>query len=155
MKIHELNELYKDLDCKAREICGVLRCSYGYFNGHYSKNERGDYEIEYYPIPVISLKGVCDVEIGLDRISVTTKLTKDKAISYDYKRLDAYSFEAYGVNDYLNDFFVAGDTTESMIEKISNSDEENIFYSFYFPRETSSQEICEFIETIEREGFFY
>lgn len=155
MDYRQLNNIYEILDKRAREICDVLHCSFGYYNGHYHKNLHGNYEIEYYPIPVIGINGLCDIEIGLNQISITTKLTRDKAVSYDYDKVKEYCFEAYGVENYLDDFFLAGDTIESMVGKISNSKEKNIFFSFFFPNDVKASVVCELVKLIDKEGFFY
>lgn len=150
-----LNEIYEKLDKRAHDICNRLHCSFGYYNGHYIKNERGEYEMDYFPIPVIEVKGVCDIELGLNIISITAKLTRAKAVEYDYEKIRKYNFEAYGVEDYLNDFFLAGDTIESMIEKIRKSNEENIFFSFYLPCDVDASAVCDLVNIITGEGFFY
>lgn len=155
MNHNELNEIYEKLDKKAREICNTINCTYRYYNGHYHKNQYGDYEMDFYPIPVISVKGICDIEIDFDKVSVTTKLSKDKAASYDYIKFKDYHFEAYGVENYLDDYFVENDTIKSMIDKIKISKEENIFFSFYFPYDIDTDIVCELINLINKEGFFY
>ena len=152
---NQLNEIYQNLDSKAKEISKILNCDFGYYNGHYYKDESGNYKTDYFPIPVISLKGICDIEIGLNQISVTTKLTRVRAISYNFDKVKSYSFEVYGVENYLDDFYLAGDTITAMIEKIKSSHEENIFFTFYFPYETASSSVCEFVDFIREEGFFY
>ena len=151
----QLNEIYGKLDKKAHEISKSLHCTFDYYNGHYYRNESGNYEMEYFPIPVITIKGTCDIEIELNQISITTKLTKDDALSYDFDKVKSYSFEAYGVENYIDDFYIAGNTIDDMIEKIMKSEEENIFFSFYFPYEVDSGTVCEFVKFISAEGFFY
>lgn len=155
MERSELNEIYIKLDHKARGISKLLRCNYGYYNGHYHRNESGDYQMDYFPIPVIEKKGICDIEIELDQVSITTKLTRDDALSYDFEKLKAYHFEAYGVENYLDDFYTEGDTIDTMLKKIVESKEENIFFSFYFPYEADADSICDFVKYISAEGFFY
>ena len=151
----QLNDVYKKLDEKAREISKLLDCDFCYYNGHYHKNSSGNYEMEYFPIPVLTLKGVCDIEIELNQISVTTKLTRDNAISYDFIKFQSYNFEAYGVENYLDDFYLDGDTLSSMKDRIKSSNEQNVFFSFYFPFEVESSVVREFVELISKEGFFY
>ena len=155
MDRRQLNKIYEKLDEKAREISKLLDCSYAYYNGHYNRNESDNYEIEYFPIPVITIKGVCDIEIGLDQISVTAKLSKKDALSYDYGKVKAFNFEAYGENNYLDDFYIAGSTIDGMIKKIEKSSESNIFFSFAFPYEMDSDDLCKFVKFIKSEGFFY
>ena len=155
MERNKLNEIYKKLDDKVQAISKLLHCTFGYYNGHYHKNTAGNYEKDYFPIPVISVKGLCDVEIELNQISITTKLTRNKAISYNYEKLKSYHFEAYGVENYLDDFYLEGDTISSMIEKIKASKEENVFLSFYFPFEVPAGVVSEFVNFIAKEGYFY
>ena len=155
MERSQLNEIYRELDAKARAIGRTLHCPVGYYNGHYRKNESGEYEKDYYPIPEVTVKGLCDIEIGLDEISVTTKLTKAQALSYDYEKIKAYAFEVYGVEDYLNDFYTDGDTINGMIERIEKSEEEHIGFCFSFSFEVGSDTVCDFVELLKKEGFFY
>ena len=155
MERNQLNEIYKKLDGKAQDISKLLHCTFGYYNGHYHKNTAGNYEIDYFPIPVISVKGLCDVEIELNHISIATKLSRNRAISYNFEKIKSYNFEAYGVENYLDDFYLAGDTISSMIEKIKASKEENVFFSFYFPFEVSACIVSEFVNFIGKEGYFY
>ena len=151
----KLNEIYRRLDLKAREISQLLNCSFAYYNGHYSKNAMGNYEMDYFPIPVVSLKGVCDIEIDLDKISVTTKLSRDAALSYNFEKVKSFNFEVYGVENYLDDFYIAGDTISEIKERIRKSQEQNVFFSFSFPFEVASDVVREFVNFLGGEGFFY
>ena len=155
MDRHQLNETYKKLDNKAHEISKLLRCPVGYYNGHYNKGESGNYEKDYFPIPEVTIKGLCDIEIGLEQISVSTKLSRDKALWYEYDRIKMYRFEVYGVVNYLEDFYSEGSTVETLIENVKKSTEENIGFSFYFPFEVSADTVCKFTEFLQKEGFFY
>ena len=155
MNRSQLNEIYKKLDVKAQEFGKLLQCAYGFYNGHYHKNTVGNYEMDYFPIPVISVKGLCDVEIDLNQISITTKLTRNKVLSYDFDKFKSYNFEVYGVENYLEDFYVVGDTISGMIERIKASKEENVFFSFYFPFELPANVVREFVDFIGKEDFFY
>lgn len=150
-----LNEIYKALDNKAHELSNLLHCGFGYYNGHYSRSTSGDYEMEYFPIPVLTVENLCDIEIGLNRISITTKLSRDAALSYDFEKIKTYDFEAYGVENYLDDFYITGDTMDSMIEKMMQSKEKTFFFSFYFSYEAVSDIIGEFVAFLRENGFFY
>lgn len=151
----DLNAVYKKLDMKAREIGSAFHLPVRYYNGHYNKAENGEYEKAYFPIPEVNIMGLCDIEIGLDKISVATKLTRDRALVFDYSRIETYSFEVYGVDSYLEDFYVEGVTIPEMIDNIRKSGEENIGFSFCFPHETSADSIYEFVGFLREEGFFY
>ncbi|MCH5160162.1 MAG: hypothetical protein J1F66_04870 [Clostridiales bacterium] len=152
---NQLNKIYRKLDLKARDISERLKCAFAYYNGHYSKNTAGEYEMDCFPIPVVELKGVCDIAIELDKISVTTKLTRELAVLYNFEKLNSYQFEAYGVENYLDDFYVAGDTISGMKEKITRSKEQNVFFSFCFPFEVTTDTVYELVNFLSGEGFFY
>ena len=62
--------------------------------------------MDYYPIPVISIKGYCDIEIEIDEITISTKLKYNDALNFDYSKIMHYDFEMYGVKDYLKDYYV-------------------------------------------------
>lgn len=51
----------------------------GWYNGHYHRSDDGNWLRESYPIPVISVKGICDIEVPFDAITASTKLKKDAA----------------------------------------------------------------------------
>lgn len=74
-----LNEAYSRLEAKHNEIIRALshrifELDSGWHNGHYQKNSAGKWVRDAYPISVITVKGLCDIEIQFDRISVSTKL---------------------------------------------------------------------------------
>lgn len=150
-----LNKIYKKLDDKAREICTALHAKYGYFNGHYGKNSQGNYELDFFPIPVITVENLCDIEISLNQISVTTKLEKGRALNFDFTKISSYDFEAYGEKNYLRDFFVMGDTIDKLIENIANCDEQNIMFAFCFPFEVDAGTLQKLVKLLKGNGFFY
>lgn len=104
---------------------------------------------------MISVKGFCDIEIQFDKISVSTKLKRDVALSYSFEKFSGYEFEAYGVEDYLADFYHAGQTIQEMKENIRVCDERGIGFSFVFPFDIEGKQIFEFVKLLRREGFYY
>lgn len=79
-----------------------------WYNIHYYKNDDGDWSRASYPVPVISIKGYCDIEIQFEAITVSAKLKRGTALEYSYDKIMKYEYEAYGVEDYLADFYYAG-----------------------------------------------
>lgn len=126
-----------------------------WYNGHYHKNDSGNWVRESYPIPVIGVKGLCDIEIHFDKISVSTKLKRSAALEYSFEKFADYDFEAYGVEDCFADFCHAGQTLAEMKENILPCDEKEICFSFVFPFEIEGNQIFEFVKLLRREGFFY
>ena len=157
----EMNKIYKALVLKQKELiselkkCGDFKFSSGFFNNHYHKNEIGVYIADCFPIPVISIKGLCDIEIDLERISVTSKLEKKNVLIFDFSKINDLTFEIYGVEDYLTDYYAHGNNISDTLHKIESSDEQAFFYPFYFDNSVTGKEICKLIEFLFSHNFFY
>ena len=104
---------------------------------------------------MVGVKGFCDIEIQFDSISISTKLKRDVALSYSFEKFSGYNFEAYGVEDYLADFYHAGQTVQEMKDNIHACDEKEIGFSFVFPFDVEGKQIFEFVKLLRREGFYY
>lgn len=158
--LYEINAAYYRLEMKQAEVANALfhrifEIKSGWFNGHYHKNDSGEWQRESYPIPVISVKGFCDIEIQFDKISVSTKLKRDAALAYSFKKFSEYEFEVYGVEDYLADFYHKGQTIQEMKENICACDEDEIGFSFVFSFDVEGKQILEFVKLLRHEGFYY
>lgn len=158
--LNKLNTAYYRLETKQAEIACALfhrifELESGWYNGHYHKDDNGNWLCESYPIPVISVKGFCDIEIQFDGISVSTKLRRNAVLSYSFEKFAKYNFEVYGVEDYLADFYHAGQTIQEMKDNIRACDEQEIGFSFAFAFDVEGKQIFEFVKLLRREGFYY
>lgn len=158
--LKEINIAYNRLEMKQTEITHALfhrifELESGWYSGHYHKGEDGNWFRESYPIPVIGVRGVCDIEIQFDKLSISTKLKQDIALTYSFEKFSGYEFEAYGVEDYLADFYQPGQTVQEMKDNIHACDEKEIGFSFVFPFDVEGKQIFEFVKLLRREGFFY
>lgn len=156
----QLQNAYHMLEHKQQEIKAILSGSpceirSGWFNGHYQKDADGQWKRNAYPIPEVDVIDLCDIEIHFERITITTKLKRSDALACAFDCLMAYEFEAYGVKDYLADFYHPGQTVEEMKNKIRACDEADIGLSFSFPFNIEGEQILEFVKLLRREGFFY
>ena len=157
----QLNRLYRPLDDKAREFItemtklhGGFKIESGFYNGHYHKNAEGNYLPDSYPIPVISVKGLCDIEIDFDGVSTTSKLSKERTASFDWNILGKVKFEVYRVDDYLRDY--GNDQSAGEIGKaVQNSPEKEFFISFYIPFSESGANVLKFLRKLQNNGFYY
>lgn len=104
---------------------------------------------------MISVKGICDIEIQFDGISVTAKRKREDALAYDYSRLAKYPFEAYGVEEYLSDYCHPGQSEKEMKDQIGRSGEKEIGFSFGFAYEAEELQIAALVNLLAQEGFFY
>lgn len=160
MNRKELNEYYKSLDDKAKGILLKLKnqgiaCDMGYYNGHYTKDEEGEYQLDFFPIPVIGVKGLCDIEISSDGISVSSKLSRQQALEFNYDRIMDLAFEAYGIDDYLTDFYNRDFTISQMLENIKHTQEAQIGFSFSLGLDMPIEDLYEFICFLKINGFYY
>lgn len=159
MDKQQLNEIYYPLDLKQAELNALFRRDFrlesSWYNGHYHKDETGNWCRESYPIPVIGVKGLCDIEVPFDKISISTKLKRDAALGYPFEKLAGYEFEAYGVENYLTDFYHPGQTAQNLRENIRACNEKEIGFSFVFPLDRDGKQIFEFVKLLQQEGFYY
>lgn len=158
--VEQLNGVYAPLERKAHQLLQGLRdripeTEFGWYSGHYRRGRDGEYHRDFFPIPVIGVRGYCDIEIHLDCVAVTAKLKRGRALESSYEELKGFSFEAYGVENYLQDFYVAGSTVSQMKEAIRQSGESEIGFSFRMDFGIDGDGICEFLELLRREGFYY
>lgn len=158
--LKEMNEAYDRLDKRYNELAyALLHRTFmlrpGWFNGHYQKQEDGSFQRDSYPIPVIGVKDVCDVEIHFHNIEVATKLKREKALAYSFDKLSEYSFEAYGIEDFLSDYYHEGQTIEELREHLLECEEEEIGFSFMLPFTVEGEKLFEFVKLLRREGFYY
>ena len=155
----ELNRIYCPLYMRSTEILSrfasqTFQAEMGWYSGHYSKNESGEYEMDYFPIPVISVKGCCDIETGLDKISITAKLKRSDALACSFEDIKV-PFEAYGVEDYLADYYTAGMTLEELRENIRGCGEKEIGFCFLFESDEDKDRLFEFVKLLRKKGFYY
>lgn len=159
MTRRELNAMYRELEVTVALIVSNIdekvdrNIDVGFYNGHYVKNDFGEYERLSYPIPVITVKGLCDVEIGFDNVTVSAKLNRDGALQFDYSLLDGYKFEAYGVEDYLSDYRSDDGSVSTLLKNIQNSKESEIGFQFSFGK-ADGRQIVDFLLFIEAHGFY-
>ena len=134
----ELNQLYSPLDDQMRTLFSLLtgwhgrQVTHGWFNGHYHRDAAGTYQKDVYPIPVISIMGLCDIEIDMDGITITSKLSKEQLQAMDWSNLKGAPFEVYGAEDYLTDYGTEQDAQE-LLSRVVHSSEKEFFVSFCFP----------------------
>ena len=159
--INQLNEFYKILDNKGTQIKDILsQCGFdvkmGYFNGHYvDKDCSGNYVKDYYPIPVIEVKGLCDIEIGNSFVGISSKLAINDALNFDYGKLSDYQYEVYGVIDYLGDYYKSGEDVGKLYRNLKKSNETEIGFAFSFESSATAEIILKAVNFLKNNGFYY
>lgn len=158
--LNQLQKEYRRLELKYYQLWNGLNhrtfdLDGGWFNGESEKSEDGLWVSQSYPIPVISVKGYCDVEIGFDKITVSAKRKRTDALMRSYEKLLPYEFESFGSDDCSKVFYRPGMTTEQMKAKIKESNEQDIRFRFILPWDTDQEQIYEFVKLLRREEFYY
>ena len=160
--LNEINSAYYQLEQKQARIAHALfsrifNLDFSWYNGYYHKNKSGNWFRESYPIPVIEVKGYCDIEIQFDKISVSTKLKQNMALTYSFEKFIGYEFDAYSINPYWTHSYhhLPGETMQELKDAIRTIDENEITFSFLFPFESEEKLFFEFAKLLRREGFFY
>jgi len=135
-RMQVLNSEYEPLRTHTHAMLKALTnsgftCAWGYFAQHSIRNGN-EWFIEHYPIPVITIKNICDIGFDINQTFIECKLKRDDAIAFDFSRFDGVTFEVYGVTDYLADFYNAGQDIQTIHAKIEKSSEKEIGVSLLY-----------------------
>ena len=158
--IPELNRVYSALQDKLTELTQglshrIFRLEAGWHNGHYTKGAAGAWQMDFYPIPVLTVTNLCDIEIGLSEITVSTKLNRETALEYSFSKFSGIPFEAFSVKDYHVDYYTEEMTMEQFHTNLKNSGEAEIGIQFRLPFEITGEGLYDFCKLLRKEKFFY
>ena len=147
----QLNSIYKPLwnkavDIKNNLIAAGYTASLGFYNNHYVKGGNG-FEIEYFPIPVITVDGIGDIGVDIDTYWVEIQLSKDRAVLLDYPELaQRYSLEVHGSDDFCLDFYNKHSDPYQVTEKINAGNETLINIVFYLELDSCTSELVNIVK---------
>ena len=147
-----LNEIYEPVYNHSKNFVSLakrrgLDSKIGFFNMHLKKID-GDFKVEYFPIPVVTISEICDVGFDFDRTFVEFKVSRDFAIKFGWKTLSCYDFELFGCKNYLNDFYCKKSDINDINRRILNSDEQEVCAEFTFKYLEQASKLFEFISII-------
>ena len=158
MKIHEtLEQIYAPLEEKRGELMRLLAkkypaLSWGWYSGHYHRTSDG-WAKESYPIPVLTVEGLCDIELSLREMNVTAKLSARELDHYSYDLLQTYPFEAFGTEDFLKDYARRGDSIHTLKKNLLGTKETFITFSFPLSYNEPTDLLLSLLSLLESEGF--
>ena len=135
--LQQLQKIYAKLDDQQAIIYQALRrrvwtLESGWFNGRFHKTIGDRYIREAYPIPVISIIGLCDIEVHFDKVSVLAKLERDTALAKCFDGFVHYDFTARSGEDDTLIFYEPGMTIPEMKKNITDSEDSEIEFEFRF-----------------------
>lgn len=154
--INILNKLYEPLHKYKTALIKKLtnlnfKIEWGYYALH-SFRHNNSYVEEYYPIPVITIEGICDIGIDVNWIFIEGKLARRRAIEFNFSLLKDYNFEVYGINDYLTDFYNETLCLNCINDRIKNSKEQEIGVSVYFNKNEPYSTLIDVIKKYKEWG---
>lgn len=158
--LSEIDAAYRTLETRLETVKAAvhqagLECTSGWYNGHYARDGRGEFLRQAYPIPVVSVEKLCDIELGFLSLNITAKLSRTQALAFPYETLLPCSFEAYGVEDYLSDCYRAGQCLEALRKNVASSDEVEIGFAFSLPVAIAPDVLADFLTFLKDSRFFY
>lgn len=124
----ELNRIYAPLKEKTVRIINTLKklgadVEWGWYAGH-SIDRRGELIYEEFPIPVITLKDICEIGVDLKGAFIEGKLFLSESDEVDFSLLDGLHFCVYGAENYLEDLFDSNrDSLKDLDEALFELDE--------------------------------
>lgn len=155
-----LEQIYKPMVESAQTIKDLLdkntnlKTSLGFYNNHYHKNEQGEYIADIFPIPVITVNNLCDIEIDVEKVSITTKIKTEDAAVFDYSVFKNIEFEIYGVEDYLCDYYTNGEDIACIADRLRKSTEKELFFTLYL-NNTDANDTYNAVSLISNNKFYY
>ena len=149
-----LNGVYEQLYRRVQSIGKALAeagytARWGWYNLHGSVRD-GEYRVELFPVPVITVGHWCEVILELDCVCVDAHLTCDQARVFDWKDL-SWPFEVYGAEEYTEDLYREGMDLEELPRRIEDCAGE-IALEISLPRDCPDGEILEVVAACRRWG---
>ena len=121
----------------------------------YARDGRGEFRRQAYPIPVVSVEGLCDIELGFLSLSITAKLARARALAFPYEALPPCSLGACGEEDHLSDYYHAGQSLETLRKNVASSRETEIGFAFSLPMTIEPDTLAAFLTFLKNSGFSY
>jgi len=142
-----LNQIYEPLFSRVQALGRQLAVAgytarWSWYNLHASRRD-GEYKVEMFPIPVITVGHWCDVILELDSICVDAHLDNDKARSFRWNRVP-WPFEVYGVEQYTADLWDPGMARSDLPDRIARYGGE-IGVAFSMPWDSGDDEILNIV----------
>lgn len=110
-----------------------------------------DWEQELYPIPLLSLAGVCDIGLDVSRTFIEARLARKEALAMDWQLFSAYEAEVYGSKDCFLDFAAPARALpfSGLAEKLLQSSEEEVCLCLTLPALTPPEVLLQAVVLLE------
>lgn len=145
-----LNNFYDDYNDKAISLTKLLSKTY---KSSYSYTTK--YNNESYPLPVISVKGLCEIILNEYEIDINTKISKSNLLKINFNDFKDYDFDIYSPYDYYNDLYEKGMSNKELKDKIKKTNYKNFGLTFIVPLDMSNISIRKLINLLNINKFKY
>lgn len=145
-----LNDFYDDYNDKAISLTKLLSKTY-----KTSYKYTTEYNKESYPLPVVSVSGLCEIVLNEYEIDINTKISKSNLLKINFDDFKNYDFDIYPTGDYFNDLYEKGMSNKEVIEKIKKSNYKNFGLTFIVPLDMSNISIRKLINLLKINNFKY
>lgn len=160
--IDELSKIYKELELKSIwataalfRIHKIFEVESKWLSGCSYRDDDEKRHLYDFPLPVVTVKGVCEMEISFDKIHICAKRTREDVLNYSFTKFSEYEFYAFGADDMDREFYRKGGTIEQMKKEVRACKEREVMFAFVIPYDIPSQELYEFAKLLRREGFYW
>lgn len=156
-----LNALYKKLYMQAESFMFGLndrfyKSEIKLLMGSLMHYENEEYDEIFYPIPVVQVGRLCDVEFWLDKIIITARITLRDLKMFDLSKLQNYEYEFYGCREYPYLFYKKADTNfKEKLDELYKLYEKEIGIQIYFSQEESKDIIIKCVDFLRKQEVFY
>lgn len=155
--VNVVNDAYRSLSERAIMLRNTLEklgydVEWGYYDRH-TVTVNGDSFLEYYPIPVLTVNGICDILIDFIQTSIDGKLFSGEfEEKFDFAKLAPHKFECYGVENYLESLYAPGMSRDELIESVRACGEAEIGVAAGFEGEPLMKEILDLLHVFVSMG---
>jgi len=141
-----LNEIYgkvNEIMTRIQLLLGEKEITYqwGYYKNHSYRKWNGEWRVEAFPIPVISIENYGDLGIEIDSVFFEVVISRNHALDFDFHRLADTTFELYGAEMYTQDYYNQDMDLDGIRERIENSMEEAFGIQFYISFDKIEQQL--------------
>ena len=165
-----MNDLEKDLTNIYSSLCLKAQILMNNLNSRIYKSNIGlycsslmQYEDEEesdisYPIPIIEINKLCNIEYWLDKVIITCRININDISNIDLDKVNMYNWELYGCREYPYLFHNKNDCKDKFNNKLNELkqlDEKEIGIQIYFNIDEDNEIIINCINKIRNLNMFY
>lgn len=159
---NKLTVIYKELFNKIEELEYSLNHKIYDFEIDLMFSSLMQYEDEavndvFYPVLVLKIKNLCDVELWFDKMIITARMNINDLINYDIKKLNIFNYDLYGCREYPYMFYNKNMNINlyDKLKELKEMDEKEIGIQIYLNKDIEKEEFNKCINFLKKQEIFY